>query len=824
MRKREYINVGHVISITLMFAVAKGAHDIRMVYNGTSSGLNDALWAPHFGLPLLDHTLRSLLPGYHQADLDVAEMFLCFNLHPDMRPYAGVDVTHVQNHPKNREDWEQHRKRIWECWWRNFMGMRDSPYRSIQLMLVAKFLAYGDRLDSNNPFQWDRIELNLPGSETYDPSLPWVMKIRRDGKLGCEIYIYVDDGRVTGWCKLECWRAVQKFSRVLTTLGIQDASRKRTSPSTTPGPWAGGVTSTEYGKDDGNPRGDVVKTVTQIKWEKIQSLVRELREMFTQDSKKMNRKRLEQIRGFLVYVARTFKFMNPYIKGLHLTIDGWREDRDEEGYRVRSNVAEIRQAEKDLEQGIEVDLGVFILEEETGDKEAPEEVSAVPRLEHDIETMEEFTRGEAPAVEKVRVRVALLALYLMGDASGDGFGSSWWDGERLEYEAGTWKRQYGKLSSNFREACNLTAKAEEMGNRGLLSDREIFIFTDNSTYEGTFYKGHSKTSAALTDLVRRLRMLERKHGAIIHVIHIAGTRMKSAGVDGLSRGDLVEGIMKGSNPWAAIPINEDANFRTNGRVETWIRSWWNDKYQTPWFGKKGDRSTHYESEELKLLEPTDWFNLFNIKEHRLWIPPPAAMETVIEIFNEDRLVYPHLTHVFAIPRLMTHLWRKQLFKDADLRFYVRPGAPFWPRSMHEPLTIVVVFPIAHVHNYRGPWTVKQLPGSKEFGERLDSEFGDPRQVGREEFLDLGSPMPSLWEDEHRWTRDLLFEFLRQQRSFPPVQSGLLRCLLPALRGGSVPNSKIVGRRRGRQRVRDRGGGNRSLHVRERGRPSNESSF
>ena len=78
-----------------MFYVDKGLTDIRMVYIGTSCGLNNVLWAPHFGLATVNHTLRSLLPGYHQCDMDVGEMFLNFPLHPIVRPYAGVDLTFV---------------------------------------------------------------------------------------------------------------------------------------------------------------------------------------------------------------------------------------------------------------------------------------------------------------------------------------------------------------------------------------------------------------------------------------------------------------------------------------------------------------------------------------------------------------------------------------------------------------------------------------------------------------------------------------------------------------------------------------------------------
>ena len=51
VRSRLYIEPGEVT--THYFSVLKGEADIRMVYNGTSSGLNDILWAAHFGLPVV---------------------------------------------------------------------------------------------------------------------------------------------------------------------------------------------------------------------------------------------------------------------------------------------------------------------------------------------------------------------------------------------------------------------------------------------------------------------------------------------------------------------------------------------------------------------------------------------------------------------------------------------------------------------------------------------------------------------------------------------------------------------------------------------------
>ena len=42
-------------------------------------------------------------------------------------------------------------------------------------------------------------------------------------------------------------------------------------------------------------------------------------------------KTLEKIRGFMNYVTQTYKSMIPYLNGLHLTIDGWRPNRDSSG-------------------------------------------------------------------------------------------------------------------------------------------------------------------------------------------------------------------------------------------------------------------------------------------------------------------------------------------------------------------------------------------------------------------------------------------------------------------------------------------------------------
>ena len=54
---------------------------------------------------------------------------------------------------------------------------------------------------------------------------------------------------------------------------------------------------------------------------KTSSLVLELETLVWED--RVPHKRLELIKGLLVYVARNYKGVMHYLKGLHLTIDSW---------------------------------------------------------------------------------------------------------------------------------------------------------------------------------------------------------------------------------------------------------------------------------------------------------------------------------------------------------------------------------------------------------------------------------------------------------------------------------------------------------------------
>ena len=64
------------------------------------------------------------------------------------------------------------------------MGMKSSPYNAVRHYYWGEDFARGDPRKKRNPMGYDRVRLNLPGCEKYDPSLPKVMKCWTDGSDG----------------------------------------------------------------------------------------------------------------------------------------------------------------------------------------------------------------------------------------------------------------------------------------------------------------------------------------------------------------------------------------------------------------------------------------------------------------------------------------------------------------------------------------------------------------------------------------------------------------------------------------------------------------
>ena len=662
VRQRGYIAPRPgILSLTSFFSVPKGTDDIRMVYDGTKSGLNHALHAPWFGLATVDTMLRTVEACTWSADNDFGEMFLNFWIHPEIRKYTGVDLTTL--FPEEMEDENGTKgKRKWETWVRCAMGVTVSPYQTTQCSQRVKRIVFGCRTDPDNIFRWSEVRLNLPGNNDYDPSKPWICKLREDGRIAIDVHTYVDDLRETAPTQEEAWLAASTMAKGSAHFGLQDAARKRRPPSRSPGAWAGAVVETT---DDA-----IYKTVSQERWDKTRNHIASLRE-WSKSEKEIDRKEQEKIRGFLVYVSLTYQSLVPYLKGVHLTLESWRPDRDEEGWRLKSkernellNDDEVRK----IVQG-----------------PAPKTVRKARRFDDDVRAMSALTASEQPPKLLARPKKGASVVIIFGDASGEGFGSSLWvyGSEDVETEHGLWTREYGARSSNFRELYNLILRLESLVACGRLKQgTEIFMFTDNSTAEAAFYRGTSSTRL-LFELVLRARKLEMNGNIFMRVVWVAGTRMISQGTDGLSRGDLMTGVMSGNSMLFYVPLNKSCEERQPGVVDWLIRTsgtgFWN------------------------LLDPQDWYDKGFERGRFVWAPPPAIADVAVDLLCDSNHIRPDNAHIFVCPALMSNRWRKKLGKVADFVFTIPVDCDIWSKEQHEPLIAAFVCP----HLSSRPWQVSK---------------------------------------------------------------------------------------------------------------------
>ncbi len=142
-------------------------------------------------------------------------------------------------------------------------------------------------------------------------------------KLANDLFVYVDDVQTTGGSEEECWQCSRAVASRYSYLGLQDASRKRRGPSQEAGPWAGSTAHTSHGR--------ITVTVTVDQWLKAKAMIHWLYDLVLPQPQPIPHKQLESNRGYLVYLSRTYPALVPYLKGIHLTVDSWRPNRDPSG-------------------------------------------------------------------------------------------------------------------------------------------------------------------------------------------------------------------------------------------------------------------------------------------------------------------------------------------------------------------------------------------------------------------------------------------------------------------------------------------------------------
>jgi len=722
--KRGYIGSGPVTALTRFFSVPKGETDIRMVYDGSVSGLNDILWAPSFGLPTVDDLLYSVDHTSWLGDLDIGEQFLNFIAEPELQRFCGVDLTCYDLMDEDKVEEQPSKKINWKRWTRCPMGVKTSPYHACLNMLHWEQMLRGDRFDPSNPFQYETVELNLPGMRNYDPRVAKVRKLRKDGKLAGDIRTYVDDLRTSGSGEVEGKRVTKRTSQMCSYGGIQDASRKRRKVSQTPGAWSGSVI--------GVKEGNIIVTVEETKWLKTKMHLKELLDEVRRNPTAVDRKNLESKRGFLVYVARTYRSMKPHLKGIHLTIDSWRGDRDEDGWKNRVAV----------EIGEKFGYGGMF--EDSKYTEAPKLVTPVPRYSRDLEALWFLCQAERPPERKVRSKDVYLARYGFGDASGTGFGSSFGDKDGVSYRYGVWGKDENKQSSNYRELANLVETLEVMVENGSIRNCELYLFTDNQVAERSFFNGTS-TSKLLFQLILRLRKVEIEGGIHLILLHVSGKRMIQQGTDGLSRGSMNEGVMNKGSILDHVPLHV-TSIETSPTLLGWIRyitgiKWIRPLKEEEWFSDAYGVAGGEENADGV------WIPFYKSKT-RLWVPPPAAAFVAIEQLYRARTLNQFQTHIFVCPKLHTHDWKRRLHRTADIVIEIPAITSFWKPNCFESLVVGFYFPYFRTE----PWCHR----------------------GTQRMLELERTLRRMWKHQEKHAGSLLRKLFDTTRKMGSLSERLVR--------------------------------------------------
>ena len=77
---------------------------------------------------------------------------------------------------------------------------------------------------------------------------------------------------------------------------------------------------------------------SQEKWDRMKDIFKKWSTLVAVGETELNHKELQSDRGFLVSCTQAYPGLTPYLKGVHLTLETWRGNRDEEGWKNRDPI------------------------------------------------------------------------------------------------------------------------------------------------------------------------------------------------------------------------------------------------------------------------------------------------------------------------------------------------------------------------------------------------------------------------------------------------------------------------------------------------------
>lgn len=173
-----------------------------------------------------------------------------------------------------------------------------------------------------------------------------------------------------------------------------------------------------------------------------------------------------------------------------------------------------------------------------------------------------------------------------------------------------------------------------------------------------YIKGVVDLTSAIA-LVARTYKLEMTFGCKIQFFHVVGTQMIAQGSDGLSRGDMFEGVMQGEPMRSFIPLHKNAFETRTPSVLPWIES----------------LVVGFSDNPVEILSPEGWFERgYDIAGSRrntdgVWmqsysaktfvlVPPPGVVSFSVEELRQARHMRQDSFHIVIIPILVVPEWHR----------------------------------------------------------------------------------------------------------------------------------------------------------------------
>ena len=206
------------------------------------------------------------------------------------------------------------------------MGPVLSHYTAIKDLLWESKVVRRDRSDTDNPFRWDKIRLNLPGDPSYSPTILWMSKVWGGTQdLDADFTTYMDDYIVAAGSEKEACRSARRVGTIWKQLGLQYSPRKRSMAGQDVGSWIGTKVHIIYGS--------IYQLMGEEKWSKTRIIIKKwLQRVILGEP--LDCKELKSNQGLLNYVFDTYRSCRPFLKGMYLNLDSWSPHREYEAWKL----------------------------------------------------------------------------------------------------------------------------------------------------------------------------------------------------------------------------------------------------------------------------------------------------------------------------------------------------------------------------------------------------------------------------------------------------------------------------------------------------------